>query len=576
MDNELIIPWWVSQEKTVFSPIEAPLAGAWRLTGVWKYENEKKMWLVPSDDLWGPADYLFGDTLTIHRPDDTKSLDYAFLPEKRCVSFGDDTYFISDLTDNELVIHPTDGYGPVKFTFKRIDPAEIHEKPDIPQLHLSELMGHWWIDAAYEYVEGEWRQATDFRTKPGMHLWRMNYWPTWHEYEFGTSPVKHDGNPLNRQYFIIRQRQSAQKSQFFHPVKDDQGYWAFVLDSMTGDYRDCKRKLHLTPVDPNTDDLFVKSMLWVESERRHKTAADKIPLELLEAWCVPNPEEMAKLLGEGKFIEQPELFRSNEYAGVYVFLHYFFISTKKYDKNLIVHTYLKFQEILSRWLDFYDGGTILKYIYPFFFKGYPEQLSTLMQSEPVHFNHRPITCGLLRKKLEELRKNAHHYYALIENLPKEEFYIFHGSKNDNWDENIYTLHEFLSQVESFPSDDTACINFLLHKDQPDSKIYLPDWIIYCHTIKNASDLSSENFKRILEWLLEFYCEKCLRNNEPFNLTPETIRHFGFTEDDVRELQPKIEMFTKDIKERLWLRYQNLVQLDCIREMIAANAASVKN
>lgn len=576
MEKELTVPKWISAKWKTFSPIDAPLEGAWRLTGIWEYDNERNLWLVSSVDMWGPKDYLFEqDVVTIHTPSEVKSVHYDFIPGKRYVLFDEDAYYISKLSDSELVIHPTMKYGPMKFNFERIDPAQIHGKTDAPQLEPSDMLGLWWVDAEYELAEGAWELKTDCRTAPGMNFWKMSHWPIWKEFEFGRSPQDHGDayRSLNKEYFIFRRYLGFQKSQFFHPVKDDQGYWAFVLDSMTGDYRDSRQKLHLTPIDPKTNDLFVKSMLWAESERRHKTAADKIPLELLEAWCIPNPEEMAKLLGEGKFIEQPELFRSNEYTGVYVFLHYFFISTKKYDKSLIVHTYLKFQEILSRWLDFYDGGTILKYIYPFFFKGYPEQLNTLMQSEPVHFNHRPITCGLLRKKLEELRIIAHHYYALIEHLPKEEFYIFHASGKGKWEENIYTLNEFLSQFESFPADDAVCINILLHKDQPEATIYLTDWIIYCHAIKNASDISLENFKRTLESLLELYCEKCLRNNEPFNLTPETIRHFGFTEDDVCELQPQIEQFHEEIKTRLWSKYQNLVQLDCIREMIAANASS---
>lgn len=569
MENELKIPWWVSEEKRTFGPLEVPIEGAWRLTGVWEYADEKKIWYVASQELWGPADYSFGDTLTIHRPDDTKSFDYEFLPEKRRVLFDDETYFISDLTDTELVIHPLIGHGIVKFTFTRIDPSQIHEPSDAPQLELSEMYGLWDIDAEYECADGEWQQTTDYRTKPGMTFWKMSYWPKWYASEFGRLPNVYEFNTLNEQYFIFRQMLSLQESRFFHPVKDAQGYWAYLLDSMSGDYRDCKRKLHLTPVDPNPDDLFVKSLMWVETERRQQAAADKTPLELLRAWCVPNPEKMTGLLADGILLEQPELYRSEEYGGVYAFLHYFLISTKKYDTDLILNTYLKFHEILRLWLELYDAGKIVKHVYPFLISKYPEQFSALREAnelqESKHITHRLITCEILKGKLEQICSTKHYLYAFMEGLNKEEFHLSLYAREDADEDKIeYSLHEFLAQYETFDPTQPVSMNFRVSGDVYGNE-NLSECEYYAICIKRLSGLAPENLNDWFDEFLQCYCEKLLRDNKPFTLTPETIGHFGFTDEDAQVLAPKIKAINEEVMNRIRAEYKRLAELDFIRQ-----------
>lgn len=579
MENELIIPWWASVDKKTFSPITAPLSGAWRLTGIWEYEKDRECWLVPSRELWGPADYLFGDTLTIHRPDDVKSMHYEFDLEKRCVTFDDKTYFISDLTDTELIMYPT--HGLLKLTLVRIDPARIHPKTDEPQVDFSELKGLWWIDREYGIVDGTWRLTTDFRTKPGMYFWQMVYSSHLDEFEFGQLPKQHTSNTLNRQFFIIQLRQSLKKSQFFHPVKDKQGYWVCELDSMTGDYRNSTRKLHLTPIDPKTNDLFVKSLLWAESERHKTTAADKMPLELLRLWCISNPEKMANLIAENKFFEQASEYRSEEYAGVYAFLHHWLIFAKNIDPAQMADDYLKFQEILRIWLAFYDKGMTVKYVYPFVTKKYPEQLAKLretsMSEKSSNIQHRLMTCELLGQKLTELRSSKHYLYALMEGLNKDEFYFCLYASEDAGKNNIkYSLKDFLTQYETFEPAEPVSMNFLVLRDDVNGTNYLSEWALFCKSKHRIFDFATGNLQDLFDEFLLYYCEKRMRNNKPFSLTPETIRHFGFTDEDVSELQPRIDNYNQETDNRLWSEYENLMRMDCIRKRVEANAKSVKN
>lgn len=570
MENKLTVPNWIAVKWKTFSPIEAPLEGAWRLTGIWEYDNERKCWLVPSHNLWGPKDYLFEkNTLTIYNPDETNSVHYDFVPEKRYVAFEDKTYFISELTDSELVI----GYGAMKFTFARIDPAQIHEKTDNPQPELSDLNGIWWIDAEYEFVEGTWQLKTDCRTVPGMNFWKITHWPHWDEYDFGRSPRKYGDiyKSLNEKYFIFKRLLGFQKSQFFHPEKDAQGCWAYLLDSMTGDFRDSRLRLHMTPIDPAGADLFVKSLLWAESERHMTTAADKMPLELLRLWCIPNPEKMASLIAENKFIECPEEFRSEEYAGVYAFIHYAFISAKKNDLARIADDYLKFQEILRLWLELYDAGKIVKHIYPFLISKYPEQFSALQEAnelqESKHITHRLITCEILKGKLEEICSTKHYLYAFMEGLNKSEFHFSLYAREEAGEDKIeYSLHEFFSEYDTLHPGDPVSMNFCVCRDDVDRDAQ--ECVIYANSMNRISDLAAENLETMFDEFLACYCEKWLRNNKPFGLSPETICHFGFTDEDVQVLGPKIERINGEVMNRVRAEFRKLAELDFIRQEIA--------
>lgn len=555
-------------EQTPNPPITASIEGAWRLTSVMEYRAEDDRWYVPDQRYWGPKDCIFErDVVTIHTPDASDSKHYDFSHEERIIRLSKVEYFICELTPNKLVLE-CEG---MTYSFKRIDPSEIHEKEVVTQILSDELSGLWQVDAEYERVEGQWHKRTDFRKVPGIHFWKFYDFSSWYEYDFGSSP-QHHGNSyksFNKRYGIFRRYRKKQEDDFFHPVLDSGGYWVYVLDSMTGDYRDSHRRLYLSPVDRSKKDLFMESLLWAESERHHNTPADKLPLELMRLWASVDSAKMERLILDNDLFDHPEDFRTEEFAGAYVFLHYYLISMKDSDASSMAQAYGKFHEVLNRWLSLYDDGKAVKYVYPLNFKKNLEHLEKLQQAEEATYvpfiKHRSVTCALLRERLAEIRSSDHYLYALMEGLPKEIFYLHRATEGERiCDRKSYTLQEFLSDNHTLQPDDPVSLHLFLHMDDFDREIYVSNWILYSNSIDLLFEFSTENLKKMFDAFLSAYCEKCLRINKMFCLSPETIRHFGFTEEDVRELQPRLDRFNAEAMIRIRKDYEALAQLDFIR------------
>lgn len=553
-----------------YPPISAPLAGAWRLTSVMDYEGAYRGWCVPTQDHWGPKIYVFeGDVLTIHTPDEAESMHYVYSPEKRCIVLGEEKYFIRELSDSELVL---DLYKRA-YNFVRIDEKEIREKEVGCSLLPQDLSGLWQVISEYSLIDGEWQQSTDYGLDAGIYFWKVIKLPQWGEYRFGRSPLNHglSSYSFNERCFIIRQYESRQKDRFLHPTKAEEGWWVYVLDSMTGDYRDSRQKLHLVPVDRSKKDLFVESLLWAESERHHNTAAEKIPMDLLRLWASANPDQTADLISSNELIDSAQNYRSEAFAGAYVFLHYYAISMKVYDEDSMASAYRTFHEVISRWVMLYDEGKTVKYIYPFNFKKNPDHLAKLRQAEESEFGpsvkHRAVNRELLRKRLAEIRSTDHYLYALMDGLPKDIFYIQREvdvPDGDGRGGNVFTLQEFLMDTQMIQPDDPLSLNLFLSLGDTERNIYVCDWILFSEGIDRLCEFSTENINRLFDAFLTAYCEKCLRQNTMFCLSPDTIRHFGFTEDDVRELDPRLDRLNTEAKNRIRKDYQALAQLDFIR------------
>lgn len=559
-------------ERTIL-PVCGRLEGAWRLTDIMQYSTEYKRWFLPNQELWGPRDYLFEPGfLTIHRPYETKSLEYQWYPAQRKLVFEDEEYFISDLTHNELVLHS----DCLRYTFVRINPEQTHRKTEYETINPNELTGLWRIDARYELTDGDWQLLRDFRKEPGLCLWNITGWPRWESYTFGSGPKRHGDyyTSINFKYFVFEQGLKRGDHLFFHPFKDTNGYWAYELGSMTGDYRDSRTKLHLTPIDPS-ENKFVESLLWAESERHSNTAADKIPLEKLRLWSEAYPDKIESRILDNELIENPVNYGTTEYAGFYVFLHYYVLSVKDYDVSTLANAYRSFHVLISRWLELYDAGKTIKYIYPFHFKKHEEYLTTLWKaaksSGDTYINFQLVTCEMLRKRIEEIRSNdADHYlYSLMYGLPKEAFYIRienEISRKIKWEKSNFTLKEFEKAAKKLKPDDPVSLNFFLHRNGPKT-IYAINWILYSKSIDRVSEFSTENLKHVFDGFLTAYCEKTLRLNDLFCLSQETIDRFRFTEADTRELTPRLNRFNEEAMTRIREDYAALANLDFIREEI---------
>lgn len=181
-----------------------------------------------------------------------------------------------------------------------------------------------------------------------------------------------------------------------------------------------------------------------------------------------------------------------------------------------------------------------------------------------------ITRDLLKEELSEIHSNAHYVYALMAGLPKENFYIHRYFDHytledgyDNLDANIFSLQEFLAKYDAMHPDDSFRITFKVHLDKVDTEFAE----IYTDTIgiSNAQEFTIKYVKDIVDEFLSSYVEWSLRANQPFSLTPQIIERFGFTDEDVKELWPRLERFNTNAKKRIWDEYYNLVKLDFIRK-----------
>lgn len=175
---------------------------------------------------------------------------------------------------------------------------------------------------------------------------------------------------------------------------------------------------------------------------------------------------------------------------------------------------------------------------------------------------------MLKKKLSEISQKAHYIYALMCGLPKDEIYVHRYFDNrtkrdgdDHWDENTFSVKEFLAVCDSMHPDDSLGITFSLRRDKIDAE----DADNYAPSETPGRPLTLKSLQGTVNRFLKSYCERSLLRNRSFTLTPDTIKHFGFTDEDVQVLGPKIERINASIIKRLRSEYKALGKLDFIRE-----------
>lgn len=174
----------------------------------------------------------------------------------------------------------------------------------------------------------------------------------------------------------------------------------------------------------------------------------------------------------------------------------------------------------------------------------------------------------LKQRFEELRVQAHHLYALLMGLPKENCFLrrdYNGRlRRETWNEKErISLKEFFEQYGKFHPLD----NFLLYLevdlkriDADLVEVYTPHEVIY-----ERSSLTAEYLESRLDWFFMCFCEQCMRRNRPFELTPETIARYGFTSEDVKKLAKPVKRWNKATQKMLQAEYDALCELDCIEK-----------
>lgn len=179
----------------------------------------------------------------------------------------------------------------------------------------------------------------------------------------------------------------------------------------------------------------------------------------------------------------------------------------------------------------------------------------------------------LKGILSELQTKAHHIYALMSGLPKKNFHLcrYYDMANniEVWDKdmenNMFTIQEFYDRYDTFHPDDDFGICLAEHLDMIESNRAEE----YCENISidNRDEATIEQLAEYFDQFLESYCERCLRDNHPFELTPEIVAQYGFTPEDVEKLRKPITRYNTAAKKKILAEFEALRRLDFVRNYL---------
>lgn len=85
---------------------------------------------------------------------------------------------------------------------------------------------------------------------------------------------------------------------------------------------------------------------------------------------------------------------------------------------------------------------------------------------------------------------------------------------------------------------------------------------FCAT--SRKELTVEIFVTEYPHLLAYLCRRAVLENAPFELTRETIKHYGFSREDVKLLRDCIASNNRRIIDELREEYERLKAIDCLQ------------
>lgn len=88
---------------------------------------------------------------------------------------------------------------------------------------------------------------------------------------------------------------------------------------------------------------------------------------------------------------------------------------------------------------------------------------------------------------------------------------------------------------------------------------------FCAT--SRKELTVEIFVTEYPHLLAYLCRRAVLENAPFELTRETIKHYGFSREDVKLLRDCIASNNRRIIDELREEYERLKAIDCLQVVL---------
>lgn len=186
-----------------------------------------------------------------------------------------------------------------------------------------------------------------------------------------------------------------------------------------------------------------------------------------------------------------------------------------------------------------------------------------------------IYTDTLKELLSKLKSEAHYIYAFLSGLPKDYFFLRrdYDAANDlsvyedgDMENSMFTISEFYARYDTFHADDVFGAVFRVQLNMIDSD--RADEFSESISINNRDEATIEQLNEYLEIFLECFCERCLRENHPFELTPQIVAKFGFTPDDVEKLAEPLNRHNTAAKTKILAEFEALNKLDFIQNRLS--------
>ena len=179
----------------------------------------------------------------------------------------------------------------------------------------------------------------------------------------------------------------------------------------------------------------------------------------------------------------------------------------------------------------------------------------------------------IRQFFDDLKKKAHFVYAILCGAPKSVFWITLDDEESHPDEKTFSVAEFNDNYENFDSRiDSFRVNFNAYFFREQWATKFPEWELmenpfngeerFCAT--SRKELTVEIFVTEYPHLLAYLCRRAVLENAPFELTRETIKHYGFSREDVKLLRDCIASNNRRIIDELREEYERLKAIDCLQ------------
>ena len=173
----------------------------------------------------------------------------------------------------------------------------------------------------------------------------------------------------------------------------------------------------------------------------------------------------------------------------------------------------------------------------------------------------------------ELRKQAHHIYALLAGAPKSVFWIVLDEEDAFPNEKTFSIEEFQANCGKFGAEDAFRVYFNAYFFRDEWDECFPCWELMDNPfngvdkfeVTNKRELTPAEFESEWRRMFAYLCRDAILSNRPFRLDDETIRRYGFTPQDVALLQESVALFNARVIAELRAQYDKLAAIDCLHE-----------